>query len=174
MKSFIILMVLCTALFITDAAPIRGPWSPFLPFQSDRANEQSDEMMKKIFGTIFSTIGNKLANGEIQSNNELAKTFLDGFSSILSAAGKKAADPNKKQMLGLFDSLLNVMKNKLGNGQHAEAEYLNPLVPHAIYSDKTAAMVEEYMKLSDEAKEQFWGPIVGSLVSGAIGRAFKG
>ena len=68
--------------------------------------------------------------------------------------------------------LLNFMKNKLGNGQEVEAEFFNPFapVPHATYSDETVAMVEEYMKLSDEAKEQFWGP----LISEGIGRVFKG
>ena len=152
-------MVLCTALFITDAAPIRGSWSPFLPFQSDRANEQSDEMLKKIFGTVFSAIGDRIANGEIQSNNDLAKTFMDGISSTFSAASKKAnpQDKGTQAFFGLGNILLNFMKNKLENGEEAEAEFYNPFVPvpHATYSDNTAAMMEEYMKLSDEAKEQF-------------------
>ena len=177
------LVVLCTALLIAaDAAPFNtirsrtaytlpGSW----PFQNGAAEVQSDEgaeIFKNVFSTILSGLSKKIENGEIQSDNEFARTILDGFSNLFSAASKKV-NPNDKTgqiFFNLADAFLNHAKSKIGNGQRAEAEILSPLVSYA----NNAALTEDFTNLSDEAKAQIWGTLLGSVFKGVMDHAMNG
>ena len=180
MSSFITLVVLCTALSIAvDAAPFNTLWPgttlpKSFPFQSDTAEVESDvgaKIFKTLFSTILSGLRKKIENGEIQSDNEFARTILDGFGNLFSAASKKV-NPNDKagqMFFNLADTLLNHAKSKIGNGQQAEAEISLPLISYA----DNAAMIEDFTNLSDEAKAQLWDKILGSIFKGVMDRAMK-
>lgn len=182
MKSFITLVVLCTALLIVaDAAPWNTIWSRTqntlpgsIPWQTDEAEVQSNggaEIFKGVLSTILSGLRKKIENGEIQSDNEFARSILGSFSNLFSAARKKV-NPNDKaeqMFFNLADTFLNHAKSKIGNGQQAEAEILSPSVP---YTDN-AAMIEDFTNLSDEAKAQIWDKLLGSVFKGVLDRAMK-
>lgn len=175
MKSLITLVVLCTALFIAaNAAPFIWNSRQF-PIQSDAAEVQSNEgaeIFKNVLSSLFSVLSKKIENGEIQSNDEFARTFLDGFSNLFSAASKKV-NPNDKlgqMFFNLADTFLNKARSKIGNGQQAEAEISTPLISYA----DNAAMMEASMNLSDEAKAQLWGKILRGAFKVLMDRAMKG
>ena len=230
MKSFITLAVLCIALS-ADALPISAYQHSTVTVEAQSG--EAAKLLTDIFSTVFSGVAKKIENGEVQSDDEIAKAFksllssvlsvasknvdpnnkvastlrllnvfkavvpqiggnsdseeraetqsneiakslLDGLSNIISTVGKTANPKNKaeQRVLELADTLIDFAKRKIGNGQRAEveAEYMTSFRPLT----DNAAMIEAFMNLSEEAKTQFWGELLGNVVSGVVSHAING
>lgn len=137
---------------------------------------QSDELAKtfmSVFSNLFSAMSHKIENGEIQSG-EFAQSFLNIISNLMSGMGKNS-DSSDAGGFGqtLFSTLLSLLGN-IGNSQNVESQYSttlqtgqrNDLKLH----DNTAAMLEAFRSLSEEAKEAAWPMLLGSLPSGFFNR----
>ena len=179
--------------------------NPFSHFAEEQGSQ--DEMAKTFlnaFSSILSAISKKVDNGEIQSADQFGKVFSGVLSSLLSAAEKKVdpKDELAKTVLNGFQSLVSQLGNSRSEAAEMEslldkkltdkeaeeerfdwgqvvAPIANQLISRAIGGSKeTDAAIESLLdrKLTDEemAEEQFdWGqivaPIAGQLISRAVG-----
>lgn len=174
MKSLILLVVLSTALFVAlDAAPVLP--SHFEAELEAVARQQSDnsEMFKtflNIFTKILTSAGDKSNGGDssIQGDNELGRTLLNVASGLLSTVGKKA-DPNDE----FQQSLLNGVGSRVDTLPTYTGNRFDQSILEAI--DENAAMMEgDEVDLSEEAKTQLWGAILGSLASSLLNKYLGG
>ena len=153
--------------------------------------DPNDDLTKTVldgFGTLLSAFGSKFTNGrgsQIQSddNNGLPGAFFNLLGTLSSALQKKAdpKDDMAQTFLSIFNTLVSGAKNKFG-GEGGEQEVRVDTLPtykvqQSIMESvgENAAMAEgDDVDLSEEAKTQLWGAILGSLASGVLNRYLSG
>ena len=139
------------------------------------------------FNALLSAFGRQFSNGgggRIQSDNGLPGVFLNLLSNFGSVLQKKASpkDEMAQTFFTLFNTMLSAANNKIGEGsQEVHVDTLPTYTAKRFDQsmsmesvDENAAMVEGDMDLSEEAKTQLWGAILGSLASGALSRFLNG
>ena len=65
--------------------------------------------MTNLFSNVFSSVNEKIQTGEIQSSNEIASTFKNLLSNVLSVVSKKV-NPNNR----VANTILNALKSVVG------------------------------------------------------------
>ena len=164
-------------------------FSNVLSLASKKADPK-DDVAKTFFNgfnTILSAFGRQFNSGggsRIQSDNGFPGAFLDILGTLGSALQKKASPKDEvgQTLLSLFNSLVSGAKNRIGGG--AQEVHVDTLPTYTAKHfdqrmsmesiDENAAMVEGNMDLSEEAKTQLWGAILGSLASGALSKFLDG
>ena len=174
MKSLITPMVLCIALFIIklDAAPVL-PSGHEADHEFEAVGRQQSDEMRKTFLNAFSEILNdRIGRGsQIQSNNE--QKVLNLLGNLGSALQKKVnpKDDIAQTFLSLFNTLVSGAKDGNGGGQEAHVDTtskrFDQIVPESM--DENAAMMEADTDLTDEAKMQVFGAILGTIAKGVLG-----
>ena len=127
---------------------------------------------------VLSLIGNEInigGEGQIQSDNELPRAFFNLLGTLGSALQKKASpkDEVAPTFLSLFNMLISGDKNMIRGGAQKAVHvdtfptYTGKHFDQSILMDSVdenaAAMVEgDVDHLSEEAKTQLWGAILGT------------
>ena len=149
----------------------------------------NEEIAQSSLSTILSTVGRKINGGKGHQSQsdidiELPKAILNLFGTVGSALQKEVnpTDELVQILLTLFNTWISGTKNSISGAQEVQVDTL-PTYAYAAKHfdqsmlgsmDKKAVIVEADMDLTDEAKIQLWGAILGNLASGVLNKALDG
>ena len=177
MKSLVTPTMLCIALFIIklDAAPVLPSGHEADDEFEAVGRQQSDEMGKTFlnaFSKVLTAANDRIGRGsQIQSNNE--RKVLNLLGNLGSALQKKAnpEDNITQTFLSLFNTLVSGAKDGNGGGQEAHVDTTAKRFDQIMLEsmDENAAMMEADADLTDEAKMQAFGAILGTIATGVLG-----
>ena len=136
-----------------------------------QSNDEMAQTFMNLFGTILSAMTKKIDNGEVQSADEIMPAFLNLFSNVLSLASKKA-DPNDKlaqTFLNGFSTLLSAFGRKFNSGG-SQIQSNNEL-PGAVLNllGNLGSALQKKANPKDDTAQTFFS-LFNTLVSGAKNR----